>query len=62
MKYLRNLDAPVVKWKIHYTNVNPTDIYNALIECLHQKLGSLATRATFMLLRNVVVEQYLING
>ena len=36
--YLINIDAPVTKWKMHYTTVTPTTTNHALTECSHPKL------------------------
>ena len=36
VKYLINLDLPVVEWEIHYTTVNTSDNNHALAECLHK--------------------------
>ena len=62
VKYLRNLDALVSKWKMHYTTATPTDTNHAPTEFSHQRLIYLDTRATVMLLRNNFVEQCLMNG
>ena len=55
MKYLINIGAPVTKWKIHYTNMTPTDTNYEMTEFSLPKLGDPASEATSMLLRNYVV-------
>ena len=62
VRYLRNLDALVSKWKMHYKTVTPTDTNHAPAEFSHQKLIYLDTRATVMLICNNFVEQCLMNG
>ena len=47
VKYLINIDAPVSKWKIHYTTVTPDSTNHALTECSHPKLGDLAIWSNF---------------
>ena len=50
VKYLINIDAPVTKWKMHYTTVNSTATNHYLTEFSHPKLISLTTLSTVMLL------------
>ena len=61
IKYKRNIDAQVMKWKIDYTTVTPTTNNHDLIGCLYPKIGSLATVATEILLYNYVVDKCLMN-
>ena len=62
MKYLINIDAPVMKWKMHFTTLTPTATNHALTECSHPKLGAPDTGATAMLLRNYFLDHCLMNG
>ena len=62
IKYKRNIDAQVMKWKMHCTAVNPTDTNHAPTEFSHQILIYLDTRATVMLICNNCLEQCLMNG
>ena len=38
INYLRNLYAPVTRWKMHYTTVTPTTTNHALTERSHTKV------------------------
>ena len=61
MKYIINLDAPVAKWKTHYTSLTPNANNHDLTEFSHPELGALATGTTGLLLSNYFVEQCLMN-
>ena len=50
VKYLVNIDAPVAKWKMHYTIANPTATNHALTECPYPKLGAIYTGETGLLI------------
>ena len=54
VKYLINIDAPVVKCKMHFKTNTSTNTNCALTECSHQKLGSLVTGANFMILEVLI--------
>ena len=57
VKYLRNIDAPVAKWKTYYATVTTTVTNHALTECSYQTLGAISNVETDMLLFNYVTEQ-----
>ena len=62
VKYLRNIDAPFIKWKIHYTTVTPTATNYVLIECSYPKTGIPSIEAAVMLLRKYFLDQCVMNG
>ena len=60
--YLRQLDKPVEKVKIHYTTITTTTKNYSLIECSYSNINYISAGATDVLLQDHIVQQVLING